>query len=263
MKKLPPIFNDYLPGLVTPRGFQPLQGDKDECLYLVSCTENAFKYMDHSFLELTGYSDRMILTEGIGWWFSLIHPDDVNPMLNHILLHCFLQPVSKRLNKPFFVEFRLKHSDGEWIWIRETKSVVSVTKDGKNDFIIGLMENIDDIKKEEEIRMDQLISQDGMTNPLLKAAIPIINDDRKKQQDISSFSKPHKLPEGTAMPTKREKEILQLIGEGYSTKQIADKLHISINTVETHRRHLLEKIQVKNSMELIKQTSNAFWLKAM
>jgi len=51
---------------------------------------------------------------------------------------------------------------------------------------------------------------------------------------------------------------VEMIGEGYSTKQIADKLHISINTVETHRRHLLEKIQVKNSMELIKQTSNAF-----
>ena len=65
------------------------------------------------------------------------------------------------------------------------------------------------------------------------------------------------------MPTKREKEVLHLIGEGYSTKQIADKLNISINTVETHRRHLLEKIQVKNSMELIKQTSNAHWLRAM
>jgi DNA-binding CsgD family transcriptional regulator len=54
-----------------------------------------------------------------------------------------------------------------------------------------------------------------------------------------------------------------LIGEGYSTKQMADKLNISINTVETHRRHLLGKIQVKNSMELIKQTANLSWSAAI
>lgn len=55
--------------------------------------------------------------------------------------------------------------------------------------------------------------------------------------------------------TKREIEVLTLIGEGFSSKQIAGKLFISINTVETHRRHLLEKMQVKNSMQLIRQTA--------
>jgi PAS domain S-box-containing protein len=254
MRKLPPIFYEYLPGLVVPKGFKPMEENKEGCLYLVSCTENTFKYMDPSFPELTGYPENKIFSGGIGWWFSLIHPDDINPMLSQILQHCFLQPVNKKLNKAFSVEFRFRHSGGQWIWLRETKSVVSVTDEGKNDFLIGMLENIDDKKKEEEMQMNKLFSQDGKTNPLLKAAIPIMNDGRGKQ---------HKLPEGAAMPTKREREILQLIGDGYSTKQIADKLHISINTVETHRRHLLEKIQVKNSMELIRQTSNAFWLKAM
>ena len=77
------------------------------------------------------------------------------------------------------------------------------------------------------------------------------------------LTRPSSPPEDIVMPTKRELEILHLIGDGYSTKQIAEKLYISINTVETHRRHLLEKLGVKNSMELIKQTTNAFWLKAI
>jgi two-component system response regulator NreC len=55
-------------------------------------------------------------------------------------------------------------------------------------------------------------------------------------------------------------EILRLIGQGLSTKLIADKCCISINTVETHRRHLLEKLQVKNSMELIKEASRRYSL---
>jgi DNA-binding NarL/FixJ family response regulator len=60
--------------------------------------------------------------------------------------------------------------------------------------------------------------------------------------------------------TKREVEVLTLIGEGFSSKQIAGKLFISINTVETHRRHLLEKMEVKNSMELIRQATPALWI---
>ena len=59
--------------------------------------------------------------------------------------------------------------------------------------------------------------------------------------------------------TARERQVLKLIAEGFSTKMIADKLKISINTVETHRRHLLEKLEAKNSMELVKKAFALFW----
>jgi len=52
--------------------------------------------------------------------------------------------------------------------------------------------------------------------------------------------------------TKREVEILKLIANEYSNSQIAEKLFISIRTVDTHRRNLLEKIAVKNTVGLIK-----------
>ena len=58
--------------------------------------------------------------------------------------------------------------------------------------------------------------------------------------------------------TRREKEILGLIAEGFSTKMIADKCHISIYTVESHRKHLLVKLNVKNSMELISKASKVY-----
>lgn len=56
----------------------------------------------------------------------------------------------------------------------------------------------------------------------------------------------------TAQLTDREIEVLQLIGEGRTTRQIAQKLHLSISTVETHRAHLKEKLNVRNSSELIR-----------
>ena len=51
--------------------------------------------------------------------------------------------------------------------------------------------------------------------------------------------------------TLREKDILQLIAQGMSTRQIADVLHMSFHTVQTHRKSLLKKYDAANSAELV------------
>jgi two-component system response regulator NreC len=50
----------------------------------------------------------------------------------------------------------------------------------------------------------------------------------------------------------REKEILRLLGEGYSTKEIAEKLVISQSTVHSHRSNLMTKLGLSNRRELIR-----------
>jgi DNA-binding NarL/FixJ family response regulator len=52
--------------------------------------------------------------------------------------------------------------------------------------------------------------------------------------------------------TDREREVLQLLAEGKSTKQIALKLHISVKTVETHRRQMMNKLDIHTVAELTK-----------
>ncbi|TND10598.1 MAG: LuxR family transcriptional regulator [Bacteroidetes bacterium] len=52
--------------------------------------------------------------------------------------------------------------------------------------------------------------------------------------------------------TRREYDVLRLIAREYSTKQIAEELNISIPTVETHRRNLLRKVEVKNTAGLVR-----------
>jgi DNA-binding NarL/FixJ family response regulator len=53
--------------------------------------------------------------------------------------------------------------------------------------------------------------------------------------------------------TKREKELVQLIAEGFSSQEIADKLFISLRTVETHRLNINQKLDVKNTAGLVKE----------
>lgn len=51
--------------------------------------------------------------------------------------------------------------------------------------------------------------------------------------------------------TEREAEIIRLVAEGYSNKQIADKLYLSTHTVTTHRKNIMNKLGVNNTAGLV------------
>jgi DNA-binding NarL/FixJ family response regulator len=51
----------------------------------------------------------------------------------------------------------------------------------------------------------------------------------------------------------RELEVFQLIGQGLGTRQIAEKLHLSIKTIESYREHIKQKMNFKNGTELVQQ----------
>lgn len=50
----------------------------------------------------------------------------------------------------------------------------------------------------------------------------------------------------------RQLEILKLWGEGYTNQEIADRLFISIRTVETHKNHMMQKLNLKSAVDMIK-----------
>ncbi len=68
-----------------------------------------------------------------------------------------------------------------------------------------------------------------------------------------SFNEPSATP-NKPIPflTRREKEVLVLISDGMTNQQIADKLFISVLTVDSHRKNLLMKFEVNNTASLIK-----------
>lgn len=56
--------------------------------------------------------------------------------------------------------------------------------------------------------------------------------------------------EGFEQLTVREREVLQLIAEGRKTREIAELLYISIKTVESHRSHIMDKLDIHSTAEL-------------
>jgi DNA-binding NarL/FixJ family response regulator len=63
-------------------------------------------------------------------------------------------------------------------------------------------------------------------------------------------------PSGKHVITRREKEILQLVVDEYTNQEIAEKLFLSLRTVENHRNNLLQKLGVKNTAGLVKAAIN-------
>ncbi len=52
--------------------------------------------------------------------------------------------------------------------------------------------------------------------------------------------------------TPRESEILQMVAQGYSNQLIADKLYISVRTVESHKNHIMQKLELTTTVDLVK-----------
>lgn len=57
--------------------------------------------------------------------------------------------------------------------------------------------------------------------------------------------------------TPRERQVAQALAVGYSNREIAGKLDISIKTVDTHRGHVLDKLRVRNNTELARAALRA------
>ena len=75
--------------------------------------------------------------------------------------------------------------------------------------------------------------------------------DYVRRTDAEDQRAPHE------MLTPREREILQLVAEGHTSKEIAEQLHLSIKTVETHRANLMDKLDIHNRAGLIRYAIRA------
>jgi len=92
---------------------------------------------------------------------------------------------------------------------------------------------------------------------LLLAIDTVLNGNKYFNQEISQKMINIMSLEGVS-PKKlspKEMEILKLIADGQTTKEIAQKLFISTRTVETHRNNMMKKLEVKNTPELINKAA--------
>ena len=82
-------------------------------------------------------------------------------------------------------------------------------------------------------------------------------DDGKMYLSVALNLNPTEKKELSEIPilSSREKEVLELIAEGFTNQQIAEKIFISPHTVDSHRKSLMAKLNASNTAVLIKQAA--------
>ncbi len=81
---------------------------------------------------------------------------------------------------------------------------------------------------------------DAISNTILKSYIRKAQNKEEPAEETENILSP------------RESEILKMVAEGYTNPEISDKLFISIRTVESHKNHIMQKLKLKTTVDLVK-----------
>ncbi len=144
-------------------------------------------------------------------------------------------------------------------------SGIEVTKQLKKQFpeikilILSMHTSEEFVLNSVKAGADGYLPKDSSFEELVEAVTAIYEGKQYFSRDISEyffknfinkFKFEHSLMEKEEL-TQREIEILKLVASGLTNKEIADKLFISIKTLDTHKNHILQKLKLKNSAELV------------
>ncbi|MCD4834147.1 MAG: response regulator transcription factor [Bacteroidales bacterium] len=126
--------------------------------------------------------------------------------------------------------------------------------------ILSMHSNEEFITKALSAGANGYLPKDTSMNELLEAINTIYTGDNYFNKEISDTilksiinkSKSAKENAKNETLTKREKEIVNLVVDGLANKEIADKLFISVRTVDSHKNNIMQKLNLKSSVELVK-----------
>ena len=121
--------------------------------------------------------------------------------------------------------------------------VVQALKSGAAGYLLK-----DSAPNELEIAVNAVMRGETYLSPAISKHV--VDNYLRRISDVSAEKE--KGPDIFKQLTSRQREILQLIAEGNSTKEIANKLNVSIKTVETHRMQLMDRIGIHDVAGLVR-----------
>jgi len=193
--------------------------------------QKRYVFVRNRFRELIDYDDKKAAEEGYSFFFRLMHPDDISFVLDTSIKSIeFIRnvPVEQRKDFKTIFEFRLRNNQGKYI--RFIQQMVNLELDLKgNMWLIMILMDVN------PNQLDSRVLQRSTMNMRSGKVYQFTEEREEKQSQLS----------------KREIEILGLIAKGLASKEIAEQLYLSVNTVNNHRQRIIEKMDVNNTSEAL------------
>jgi DNA-binding NarL/FixJ family response regulator len=93
-----------------------------------------------------------------------------------------------------------------------------------------------------------VVMKQDASDELLQAIRHIDKQDAYLSKSVAALAERH---DNLASLTQREKQVLRMVAQGYRNREIAESLHISLKTVDTHRTNLMRKLNLHSLVELV------------
>jgi DNA-binding CsgD family transcriptional regulator len=171
------------------------------------------------------------------YYLQIIHPDDLPIVMDSYLrfLKFFLnQPEVERKYFKLILNFRQRDKYGKYLNVILQLVVLDLDKKGN----VWLVLILDDL-------LPDKISFEGVNRRVIHI----------KTGKICLFKDELESNKKTILST-REVEVLGMVSKGFASKEIADKLFLSVNTVNNHRQNILEKVRASNTSEAVNYARN-------
>ncbi len=188
-----------------------------------------FVYISSFGFESFGLTSDEFIKNGHNFIAEKVHKEDMEYALNvRKQIYSFLNLLNREEKKDYKAIHRMRilNINGTYIRVTEHEQVAALDTNGN----IWLMLSIVDIDADD--------SKEDFKSYLYNC----------RTGDVTHFSVSNILDEPLTL---REIEVLRMMKNGDLSKEISDKLSISINTVHTHRQNILRKLNVENSIEAI------------
>jgi len=211
----------------------------DYYYYIFNIKTSAIEFMSDGVTALLGYRPQQI---DVPFLLQKIHPDDQPWFLRfEEKVGTFFATLYPEQIPDYKVryDYRIQRADGQYL--RILQQVVIIQHEGTHLLrSFGVHTDISHIKKEG----DPVLSFIGMNG-----APSFVNVGGAKE-----------LVTGHATFTAREKEILRLLIEGRNSADIAELLHLSKLTIDTHRKNMLRKANCTNTATLVSEAIKKGWI---
>ncbi len=186
-----------------------------------------------------GYTPEYIKDGGVGFALEIYEQDHLRIFNDEIFPDRIklLKSISPDLHSNFIFShnLQLKNKSGEIVNLVQRSCFIKSDNKGNHIMSFGTINNIGHFG--DYMRVSQIVEK--------------ISGNGASEKSETIFKKNYFLHSEDKIFTKREKEMLLWTAEGLTSKEIANKLFVSENTVINHRRNMHEKTNTKNVAELI------------
>ena len=204
---------------------------ENSSMRIMDLFQKKYIFIRNRFKAHLSWNESEAEERGYSYFFSLMHPDDLPLVLDTSIKSLkFLidtEPAERMKYKSFF-EFRLRDPSGQYVRFIQQNMVLELDLKGNIWLILILLDLCPN-------QQDSKMFQRSMVN-MRDNKVCLFNEDSHT---------------GNIQLSKRETEILGLLSKGMISKEIADKLFISVNTVNNHRQKIIEKMDVANTSEAL------------